>query len=246
MTRAIPALCFAFAALVSFGHITDFLVRSGQSPTIAPLYAGVIDVMWYGAMVKLRETLRLPSYTVGVLAGCSFVAAVVISTGANVLSGIQGEIPRYAGLIVAGLPPLIACLAGLMFHADRTPKTQPRQTVLDRWFGGDGDGFAHTSARAADETVVTHVATLGRHHQLSVDGCPTCGHEVGLPAAAGSSNGAAIEPVNGDPVAALVAEHVSDGGKVKDPALTWAVMHELGLSDRQARRRLEPFRKGEL
>ncbi|MGH6719767.1 MAG: hypothetical protein ACREER_10650 [Alphaproteobacteria bacterium] len=198
--------------------------------------------MWYGAMVKLRETLRLPAYTVGVLAACSFVAAVAISTGANMLSGVEGDIPRYASLAVAGLPPLIACLAGLMFHADRTPKTAPREAVLGRWFaGGEGGGFADTTSREADEAVVTHVATLGRHHRLSVDGCPTCGHEVALPA--GPGKGSAVEPGGGDPVAALVADHVFGGGEVEDPALTWAVMHELGLSDEQARRRLERFRK---
>jgi hypothetical protein len=47
-------------------------------------------------------------------------------------------------------------------------------------------------------------------------------------------------------VARLVAAHVTGGGRVDDPALTATVMGELGVSDRQARRRLEPFRKGQL
>ena len=193
MSRWVPGACFAFAALVSFGHITDFLVRSGQSPTIAPLYAGVIDVLWYGAMVKLRETLRLPSYTIGILAGFAFIAAVVVSTGANMLSGVEGEIPRYASLIVAALPPLIACLAGLMFHADRAVGAEPRASLVDRWFRsdqGEGQGFTRTTSRDAGPPVVSHVGTersLGRRHRLSVDGCPTCGHEVALPAAAAAS-----------------------------------------------------------
>ena len=249
MTRWIPAACFAFAALVSFGHITDFLVRSGQSPTIAPLYAGVIDVLWYGAMVKLRETLRLPSYTVGLLAGFAFIAAVVVSTGANMLSGIEGDIPRYASLIVAGLPPLIACLAGLMFHADRTVNAEPRTSLVDRWFRSDNQsqGFTHPTSRHGDPAVVSHVATarsLGRHHQLSVDGCPTCGHDVALPPAASS---------NGDPVAALVAAHVGAGGRVfhrdrnrYDPDLVRVVASVLGVEDRTARRRLAPFRQATL
>src|SRR3712207_6371344 len=172
MTRWIPGVCFAFAALVSFGHITDFLVRSGQSPTVAPLYAGVIDVLWYGAMIKLRETLRLPSYTVGVLAGVSFMAAVLVSVGANMLSGVQGDIPHYASLIVAGLPPLIACLAGLLFHADRRVSAEPRSSLVEWWFGRDE--FTQTTSREADPTVVSHVGTtrspLGGHHRLSVDG----------------------------------------------------------------------------
>ena len=253
MSRWVPGACFAFAALVSFGHITDFLVRSGQSPTIAPLYAGVIDVLWYGAMVKLRETLRLPSYTIGILAGFAFVAAVVVSTGANMLSGVEGEIPRYASLIVAALPPLIACLAGLMFHADRAVGAEPRGSLVDRWFGsgdqgqgqGQGQGFTHRASRQGGPPVVSHVGTersLGRRHRLSVDGCPTCGHEVALPPAAAASPN--------DRVAALVAAHVAAGGRVfqrdrnrYDPDLVRAVASVLGVDDRMARRRLAAFRK---
>jgi hypothetical protein len=61
---------------------------------------------------------------------------------------------------------------------------------------------------------------------------------------------AAIPPVTNDrtdeAVAAIVASHVANGGHVTDAELTGIVAGQLAVSDRTARRRLQPFRTGEV
>ncbi|MGH8933014.1 MAG: hypothetical protein ACRDZO_20910 [Egibacteraceae bacterium] len=47
-------------------------------------------------------------------------------------------------------------------------------------------------------------------------------------------------------MADLVTAHVAAGGKVTDPSLTVAVAKAIGLSDRTARRRLKPYRVGQV
>ncbi len=226
-------------------------------PALAWIYAllpdtAIVICAALGYLASLDGDGRSPTV---ILATVIEVVACALSAWANVVAA-DNNLP---GMVMAAVPsPMLFAAIELMKadlrrtrrHRLAAPPVAAPVTPMAEGMAADVE--ADTEADVA--TAIPPDITSGRGHLHSV---PT-GHDdrgradvaagtppvTGRPRSRSRGRGQAAE--RDGRVAELVAGHVAGGGKVTDPELTVAVATAIGLSDRTARRRLAPFRAGQV
>ncbi|MGH8906189.1 MAG: DUF2637 domain-containing protein [Egibacteraceae bacterium] len=145
------------AAVLSFQHITDLVIRAGVPVALAWLYAVMIDATIAAAFVRMAAAIRgSAQWTVSatLLGG-----AVGLSVAANVAAGIAGDLPWIIRFVVAGLPPLfLFTVAHQLLGANAAPTAGPVVTHLGTEPSAAAQGVDATPARLAGDPVGQLVA----------------------------------------------------------------------------------------
>jgi hypothetical protein len=123
------------AAALSFSHIHDLAVRSGQGDLQAWAYPISVDLLLVAAWVRIRQgRARFAAWF-------WFVVAMIASLGANLATAglLDGrEAPEYLRLVVAGWPALAFLGGTLLVHGKKlapeplsapepAPEPEPRE-----------------------------------------------------------------------------------------------------------------------
>lgn len=162
-----------------------------------------------------------------VLATVIEVAACALSTWANVVAA-DNNLP---GMVMAGVP------SPMLFACIELVKADLRRTRRHRLAAHAVSAVNELTADTEPDTDTDTDTARGRGHLHSVPN----GQDV-----RGRGDMSADKKTASARVAEMVAAHEAAGGQVRDAGLTVAVAKTLGVSERTARRRLVPFRSGQV
>lgn len=232
---AVVAFIGSFHALAGFA-VEVGVATSGNAWTW-PVVIDVTILVATAGLVARSLRARPTGYPSAVT--FTFVALSVAVNAAHALDPLTGLPRSAAAMSLAALLPiaLAVCvhLVVLELHDLLTPA--PDSAPASGWTAGQQEAAPPHRPDQSSPGGAAHAVTAAP----PADTQPDSAADPDSPPAPDVRSGG-----HPDTVDALVAGHLSGGGQLADGLLTAAVAAALGVTDRTARRRLQPYRDGHI